>query len=889
MGNRAILGVVIVAAVAGLFFLAGGADLFAPSHPDAGEGGAEGTGAGLLGDGQGDSPDGTTSKGPSLGTVPFGRSRAQRAGRGALQGRIMDFASGAPIAKASVTLAGRGYADESVAVLTSSDDEGYFRIVGVPAGDAYVLHVDDAGQRQLAVRSQSVDAGGLTDLGTIWLGASGLLRGVVLDPAGTPVAAADVQVHPGGGSMMEMFQDLAKMLEQLDKDAQPLARGASDAQGRFEIRNLQPGPLTLVVRAAGHQQAVEKIVMTSDGAAGGDVRVLVQPADPIQGVVVDERGRGIAAARVACLEKNQMEGVFYGRQFTETDDQGRFQVASPPTRGAFAVIVTAKGYPTLLTEAKVGDAQRFVLIGGTEVVLRVLEVGTSRPVDGAQLTAMFTDEVGRLNNNVNMVSALTDAQGEARVMARPGSLGMLYLTHPERGTAVFTSLGMMGGAGTLQGPEDVTIKRTTTTLTFRLGQGMDVSGTVSDADGKPVEGARCVALGGMGLGGQAITDVAGHYRIPGQSPPITMILVTKPGYVQRRPEMGMLAAEYDPAGLTHDVTLDRAASIVGRVVDPTGRPLAGVRVKPAAEGGLAVLQMLGGSRDSITNIDGRYVLGGAAPGQSTRVMARHPGFLDSRTDPFDTQAGGATQAPDLVLVRGSSIEVRVESDDGAATARARVEVDASSEVAWDPMSGFREFADVVTRADGTVRVEDVPDGKVTLTASKKGHAPTRTQLTVDRKAKDGAHAVTLRLRRAVVLRGRVLDGDDRPVKGASVETAVSRDGGDGEGEAWIPYRTTETDAEGRFEIPDLPDVPMTVRVAAEGHRGAEVPTVPSRGDVDVRLQAIDPEVVAQLAAVDAELQKIYAAFAQVKDDAERTALIQRMQALQEQKKRLGGE
>ena len=63
------------------------------------------------------------------------------------------------------------------------------------------------------------------------------------------------------------------------------------------------------------------------------------------------------------------------------------------------------------------------------------------------------------------------------------------------------------------------------------------------------------------------------------------------------------------------------------------------------------------------------------------------------------------------------------------------------------MSQWRNFADVATGADGTVRIADVPDGSLTLTASKKGHAPGRTTLEVVRETNQGAHQVTLRLRR----------------------------------------------------------------------------------------------------------------------------------------------
>ncbi|MDF1702404.1 MAG: hypothetical protein P1V36_14740, partial [Planctomycetota bacterium] len=96
MGNKAVLGLIVLAAIVGLFFLSGGTDLLSGggAGPD---GGAARDDGGLLG-AEGADPDGKTAgeaaeRGPTL----FGRARADRKGQGELAGRVMDFKSGKPV------------------------------------------------------------------------------------------------------------------------------------------------------------------------------------------------------------------------------------------------------------------------------------------------------------------------------------------------------------------------------------------------------------------------------------------------------------------------------------------------------------------------------------------------------------------------------------------------------------------------------------------------------------------------------------------------------------------------------------------------------------------------------------------------------------------------
>ena len=888
--SKPILFVIALAAGVGVFFLMGGMELL-----DGGGSSTDGDGAGTtdLLDGSaggtaGDEAAEAKAKGPTL----FGRARSQRVGKGGAYGRVMDFRSGKPVAGALVVLSGTGYGEEKVSTQVRTGEDGLFDFQGVAAGDAHSIHVSGPERHERRLSPVAIDADAARDIGTIWLGKRGTLRGKVVTLEGKPVADAEVQVHGGGVSMMELLRDFTKLFEQLDKDAKPLVAGPTDAAGAFEFEKVAPGPVTLVVRATGFKQAMQAEVMTSDGLAGGELVIRLSPAPAIVGYVVDEHDRPIADARVASLDKNDIPSVLYGRQFEITDDTGRFVINAPPTRGSFAVIVAAQGYPTLLSEID-GSAEeiRLVMHGGTEVLMRLLENGTRRPIEDAHLTAMFSKGESFSGDNMSYATSVTDHRGEATIVARPGKLQMLFFKHPEKGSAMFSPmLGGMGQASVLSGPKDTTIAKKRATFEFLLAEGVTVFGVVADADGKPIPGARCQIVGAMGVGGSATADEDGVYRIPGQSPPVRMVLAAAPGYVQKVDPRAAVGGTPSQPGedIERNVTMQRESTIAGRVLDPNGKPLPGVRVKLEAGGGMAMLQMMTGTnREAITSADGRYILSGASPGKDARVLGRLAGFLDSQTEAFEVAAGAANQAPDLEMRLGSQLVIKIERPEGGALRGARVEVDIESgdEVDWDPMEAFRSLADLVTDGDGKVTVRDLPDGKVTITASKEGFAANRQVQEVLRKSPPAP--VSLRLREGFTMKGRVVDEDGEPVKDAEVtlNPVVFRTTAP-EGTPWAPTASTQTDAQGRFSIPDMPDIEMKYQLSGKGLKGSSGSVMGSRGHVELIATRMDRTAEKRIEEIDAKLEKFGELYGAAKSEAERKALIEELTKLQAEKEAL---
>lgn len=103
------------------------------------------------------------------------------------------------------------------------------------------------------------------------------------------------------------------------------------------------------------------------------------------------------------------------------------------------------------------------------------------------------------------------------------------------------------------------------------------------------------------------------------------------------------------------------------------------------------------------------------------------------------------------------------------------------------------IAEATTDAQGWYTIHDVPNGKWILTVQARGHAPSFSELTIEREPP----FIEFRLGPAQCIRGRVVDIHDEPIAGAPVAV-----------EDWCGHHSlkwsTQTDAEGRFRWDEAP-------------------------------------------------------------------------------------
>lgn len=198
-------------------------------------------------------------------------------------------------------------------------------------------------------------------------------------------------------------------------------------------------------------------------------------------------------------------------------------------------------------------------------------------------------------------------------------------------------------------------------LRLRRGGGA-VRGTVRDASGQPVVGAR-VRIGrrfdavgvdeGIAVPTQISTDEDGRFALDGLARGTVHIEVRAPGYAAWG---GRREVATDRATST-SIELKRGATIRGTVYGPTGAPVSGARVR--------ILEP--GTSATFSSADGSFALHGVAPGSIATVLAGSQthgwglGEVQARADAKDPVSWNAHLAWPRLTIEG-----RVEGaiDDG---------------------------------------------------------------------------------------------------------------------------------------------------------------------------------------------------------------------------------
>lgn len=335
-------------------------------------------------------PDGVRGAGWSATASPAGprqspaATAANRTSR--IHGRVTDALSGAPIGGADVWLSGR---DRLLEARTAADGE--WTIFVDPAkyeinvfAEGYVSsRAHEAAGRARERLSKTPDPNPSVEPG--WQVTAGEGQDVRLDAALHPAAelrgsVGDPEGRPIAGARVEIFRHslMGKGVGTLltyPQQSPDLSRAVSDDSGRFRLGRLYPeGRLDVLVSAPGF--ATRKLTVEL-GLSTPDLRVTLQRAQPVTGVVLDPRGAPVARAVVFLHDTLRAHP-----RWERTDEAGRFRFDDPPEGASW---VAAWNGGTAWTAARPGgEALRLFLPDrGTEVI------GVVRDETGALLEGAF--------------------------------------------------------------------------------------------------------------------------------------------------------------------------------------------------------------------------------------------------------------------------------------------------------------------------------------------------------------------------------------------------------------------------------------------------------------------------------------------------------------------
>lgn len=356
-----------------------------------------------------------------------------------------------------------------------------------------------------------------------------------------------------------------------------------------------------------------------------------------------------------------------------------------------------------------------------------------------------------------------------------------------------------------------------------------LSGTVVDADGRPVAGARVVIVEPLGAGfsllagsreveerGERTTGADGRFALPVPFARLHGLHVSKAGFAARQVEPCY-------GGEDHTVVLQPGAALLGRITDAaTGDPVPGVALSGFYEANRT--ERVAG----VSSADGTFALRDLPSGVlKVDVMPVH----------YEAQL-----RHDVVLRAGETARLDVALERGGIVFGTVTDAESGLPVPAAEVSAGWTFAKVVrTDAAGNYRMGGAPGpGVPDMHVRAGGYAQTSKEV-----GGKGEQRVDFALQRGGSVRGRIVHAGGAPAAGVYV--AADADLGVENGMGRTDWRHVRSGADGMFRITGL--VPGAHYALIVRHRGAATLTyllpgaVEAHRDVDVGEVVLPPPAV----------------------------------------------
>ncbi len=656
---------------------------------------------------------------------------------------------------------------------TVTDANGRFDLPGVPTGNGYVVSAAAATMALEEQHGLDVREGAVTEV--LLRGHSGAtVRGRVFDPAGQPVAAANVAM---------VYLDISRVLFSADGRSEPIT---TDAEGWFSLRPVAAGRVAFVAVAEGLAPSSIAELAVVDGGTYDDLELHLGDGVAVHGLVVDDQDQPIAAAKVELrpFERPNDPQVLkmmlkIRRVQAETGADGRF-TARGMTGEQLIVQASRPGYTTAVRfGVKLDDQEvKVQLQRGATVRGRVVLTGdapvtrfrvdtrsraakpTAAVATGAETKAVAANAAG--GDAPDGMSGPTSAADDGRMAMRMG-----------RGRG-----GMR--AGTMQLPEGQDL----------TDRGMNLEGSWRE-----------------------IAAVDGRFELRGIPPGSIRVRVRAEGMLD--PEAKTI--ELAPGQVSDELVFELASGLAaaGVVVDAgTGKPVSDAQVtayqqrdrQGRGNGFFQVdldpedldflaLSSTQGRKSAMTDSQGRFHLESLETGRY-RFTARHPDLAKSSAKDVEIEAGKPVPTIEIRLDAGGAIE-------GAVTGVAMRPLADAVIAAFSMQSGTLRSS--TTDKAGNYRIDGLSPGQYAVFKSRMDERADNIPLEL---------LSNMRLKTVTVKQGKTahLDIKDETEDGVRVHGVVRDNGAvapralvtllgnDRDGILGMGVRANATGLDGRYEL-----------------------------------------------------------------------------------------
>lgn len=547
----------------------------------------------------------------------------------AVSGRVRDE-TGAPIARARITLGESIWGAARDTGGTTTDDKGAFTVAAIANGRHHLLATD--GEHAPAQSPPIMVADRPVTGIEIVMKAGGVLAGNIVDSDRKPVPFATVRVT---GANQQVWQTSAR-------------QATSDQRGAFELRGLARAKLQLRAESdTAASQLVDADLASQPRRA--DLVLVLDVAGSIAGTVVDDTGAPVPEVQVNAfpdiLQGASTSGLaLAGLSSTTTGGGGEFVIRGLPD-GAYRIWAARHSggfgdWGQRGTAARTGDKDvRITLAAPGSLAGKVVLAGSTAP------PRLVTVAVG-----VQMPSPATDGAFQLKDLS-PGSYDVTI-----RGLEFAESI-----------QHDVKIEpgKTTDLGTITVARGRTLAGRVVDKSGAPVAGAN-IKLGEMlisaadasdqseGLDSltgvrSGVSDQDGAFILVGVPPKATNVMADHPDR-GRSLAIAIAAGTDDPPPVT--LALRGFGSIAGKVTQK-GQPVGGVAIGDSSKEGGAQSQF------TRTATDGTFALAKVAEGTHV-INAIQPGLMAMKSTSATVEVTAGQQATANIEIPVGDVTLTVQ-------------------------------------------------------------------------------------------------------------------------------------------------------------------------------------------------------------------------------------